>query len=52
MANEVFSIPAKGDPKASEALNCFFGNHRILSVERRLVDDGGRSYWTFLVDFV
>jgi superfamily II DNA helicase RecQ len=52
MPIEVFSIPAKGDPKASDALNRFLGNHRILSVERRMVEDGGQSYWTFLVDYV
>jgi superfamily II DNA helicase RecQ len=52
MPIEVFSISAKGDPDANQVLNRFLGNHRILSVERRLVEDGGQSYWTFLVDYV
>jgi superfamily II DNA helicase RecQ len=52
MSIEVFSINAKGDSVASEGLNQFLRSHRILSVERRLIEDGGQSFWTFAIDFM
>jgi len=52
MAYRVFTLPVR-DPGASETeLNGFLASHRVLSVDRRFVEDGERSFWSFCVDFV
>jgi hypothetical protein len=33
-------------------LNGFLASHRVLSVDRRFVPEGERSFWSFCVDFV
>ena len=41
------------DPGAAEhELNGFLASHRVLSVDRRFVEEGERSFWSFCVDFV
>jgi HRDC domain-containing protein len=52
MAYRVFTLPVH-DPGATETeLNGFLASHRVLSVDRRFVEEGERSFWTFCVDFV
>ncbi len=52
MAYRVFTLPVH-DPGAAETeLNGFLASHRVLSVDRRFVEEGERSFWTFCVDFV
>jgi hypothetical protein len=52
MACRVFTLPVH-DPGAAETeLNGFLASHRVLSVDRRFVEEGERSFWTFCVDFV
>jgi superfamily II DNA helicase RecQ len=52
MAFKFFTVPV-GDSEASEAeLNAFLRGHRVLSVERRLIESGSNSFWAFCVDYV
>ncbi len=52
MAFKFFTIPIH-DSEASEAdLNAFLRSHKILSVDRRWVDQGPNSYWSFCVDYL
>ena len=51
MAIEVFSIAAIGDSTASAAFNRFVSTHQVLSIQRRLIEDGAFSYWSILVDY-
>ena len=52
MAYRVFTLPVH-DPGAAETeLNGFLASHRVLSIDRRFVEEGERSFWTFCVDFV
>ena len=52
MAYRVFTLPVH-DPGAAETeLNGFLASHRVLSVDRRFVEEGERSFWSFCVDFV
>ena len=52
MAYRVFILPVR-DPGAAETeLNGFLASHRVLSVDRRFVEEGERSFWSFCVDFV
>jgi hypothetical protein len=52
MAYRVFTLPVR-DPGAAETeLNGFLASHRVLSVDRRFVEEGERSFWSFCVEFV
>ena len=52
MAYRVFTLPVH-DPGAAETdLNGFLASHRVLSIDRRFVEEGERSFWTFCGDFV
>ena len=52
MQYQVFKIPAWGSPGQVEEMNRFLRAHRVLTVERRLVEDGQNSFWTFCVEFL
>jgi len=47
-----FSIPAKSPEPAEHVLNAFCAEHRVLSVEKELVADGGESYWAICVCYL
>src|SRR5262249_21751460 len=44
--------PARGGGPAEEELNRFLRSHRVLSVDRRWVDQGTDSFWSFCVDYL
>jgi hypothetical protein len=47
MAFRVFT-PQLREPGAAETeMNGFLANHRVLSVDRRFVEEGERSFWSF-----
>jgi len=52
MQFEVFGVPASGDRELVEGLNRFLRGHRVLQVERRLVDKGSECFWTFCVEYL
>ncbi|QEH38395.1 ATP-dependent DNA helicase RecQ [Aquisphaera giovannonii] len=52
MAFRFFQIRVRGDDAAEEDLNRFLRGHRILSVDRRWVDLGTESFWSFCVDYL
>ena len=45
------SIPVLGDSTAEAELNRFLASHRVLSVERRLVEAGTASVWAVCVAY-
>jgi hypothetical protein len=50
MALKFFIVPAF-DPTAAEVeINAFIGRHRVVTIERRLVDQGSGSFWAICVD--
>jgi hypothetical protein len=49
MKYQFFQIPALEPTARAEELNRLLGQHRILSVDRHLVADGGRSFWALCV---
>jgi superfamily II DNA helicase RecQ len=50
MALKFFIVPAF-DPAAAEAkINAFPGRHRVVTIERRWVEQGGGSFWAICVD--
>jgi superfamily II DNA helicase RecQ len=51
MPYRFFTIPIQDAGEAEAQLNAFLGSHRVLAVERRWVDQGSHSFWSFCVDF-
>lgn len=51
MPYKIFRLPVANADWAEQELNAFLRAHRVLPVERRFVDTGENSYWTFCVDY-
>ncbi len=51
MAYRCFLVPVRNGVEAKEELNRFLRGHRVLSVDRRWVDQGTESFWSFCVDY-
>jgi len=51
MPFHVFTVPAS-TPDACQELNAFVSSHRVLSVQRELIQNGGGSCWTFCVEYL
>lgn len=52
MQLKITAIPADGPEEMVEELNKFLRSHRVLSVERRLVETGGSAYWAVCVEYL
>ena len=52
MPYQFFLIPVRDAGSAASELNAFLRNHRVLAVDRRWVDQGADSYWSFCVDYL
>ena len=52
MAFKFYHVPVRDSSAAEAELNAFLRSHRILSVDRRWVDLGHDSFWSFCVDFL
>src|SRR5271154_2101363 len=52
MALKFFTIPIRNPSQGEEELNAFLSSHRVLTVDRRFVDQGENSCWTVCVDFL
>lgn len=52
MPYKSFILPVQINEWAERELNTFVANHRVLSVDRRWVDEGRNSYWAILVDYL
>jgi hypothetical protein len=47
MAYRVFNLPVHKPRAAETELNGFLASHRVLSVDRRFVEEGERSFCAF-----
>ena len=52
MGFKFFRISVHDDGTAEAELNSFLQCHRVLTVDRRWVDQGANSYWSFCVDYL
>ena len=52
MAFKFFIIPVQGLEQAENELNAFLRSHKVLAVDRRWVDQGANSFWSFCVDYL
>jgi hypothetical protein len=52
MAFQIVTVPIQDDGRALEQLNAFLRSHKILSVDRRWVEQGASSFWSFCIDYL
>jgi len=52
MAYYFVVVPARSPGTAQAELNAFLRNHRVLTVDRRWVEQGENSYWAICVDYL
>jgi superfamily II DNA helicase RecQ len=52
MSFQLFTIPIQDGGQASAELNTFLQSHKVLSVDRRWVEQGSASFWCFCVDYL
>ena len=50
MSLRFFRVSAIGDVDEEQALNSFLDTHRVVSVERQLVEIGTNSFWAICVE--
>jgi hypothetical protein len=50
MAYRFFVVPIRNPEPGQVEINGFLRSHRVLAVERRWVDQGENSCWSFCVD--
>jgi superfamily II DNA helicase RecQ len=51
MSFKFFVVPL-GSADAERELNSFLRSHKVLTVDRRRVDQGPSSFWSFCVDYL
>src|SRR5208337_4616636 len=52
MAFRFFTVPIQNAEQAEAELNGFLRGHKVLSIDRRWVEQGPTSFWTFCVDYI
>jgi hypothetical protein len=52
IAYHFFTISVRDEGPAAADLNGFLRSRRVLSVDRRWVDQGSESFWSFCVDYL
>jgi superfamily II DNA helicase RecQ len=52
MPFKFFLIPVANADSIEQELNAFVRGHRVLSVDRRWVEQGNLSFWSFCVDYL
>jgi superfamily II DNA helicase RecQ len=52
MPFKIFLIPVCYSDEATDELNAFIASHRVVRIERKWIDQGPQSAWTFCVEYV
>jgi len=52
MALRFFVVPVHDSASAEQELNHFVASHKVLSIDRELIDQGMNSFWAICVDFL
>ncbi len=47
-----FQVPVRGDSELQEEFNRFLRSHRVLTIQREFVADGGNSFWALAVEYL
>ena len=52
MGLRFFTFPLRNGEDAERELNGFLASHKVLSIDRQLVDVGMNSFWAICVDYL
>ena len=52
MALRFFVVPVRDSASAEQELNRFLASHKVLSIDRQLIDQGMNSFWAICVDYL
>ena len=52
MGLRFFVVPVLDSGAAEQELNGFLGSHKVLSIDRTLIDAGVNSFWAICVDYL
>ena len=52
MQIKIISVPVRHGEQENEELNRFLRGHRILKVDKELVQEGGMACWTFCIEYI
>jgi superfamily II DNA helicase RecQ len=52
MALRFFAIPTQDSRAFEDELNGFLARHKVVSIERHLIDQGVNSFWAICVDYL
>ena len=52
MALRFFVVPVNDSGTFEQDLNGFLASHKVVSIDRRLIDQGTNSFWAICVDYL
>jgi len=52
MPLKLITIPVSDSSAGESEFNGFVRSHRVVSVDRRFVEQGSSSFWTFCIDYL
>ena len=52
MSLKFFVVPVQDSIASEDELNGFLASHKILSIDRQLVDQGVNSFWAICIDYL
>ena len=52
MGLRFFNVPVRDSENAEQELNSFLASHKVVSIDRQLVDVGLNSFWAICVDYL
>ena len=47
-----FAVPARDSSGFEQELNGFLAQHKVVSIDRHLIDQGVNSFWAICVDYL
>lgn len=52
MGLRFFVVPVTNSEASEQELNGFLASHKVVSIERKLIDQGVNSFWAICVDYL
>jgi hypothetical protein len=52
MALRFFAVPVHDSSTFEQELNGFLASHKVVSIDRQLIDQGINSFWAICVDYL
>lgn len=52
MGLRFFAVPVRDSSTCEQELNGFLAGHKVVSIERHLIDQGVNSFWAICVDYL